>query len=84
MTRATRLLLSGGWYDAWKMHPLVYALPALGLLWLADARAYYRTGAWGAVMGQASVQRLIVSLAIVAIVLWASRFFGAWGGPVPV
>ena len=46
---------------------------------------YVRTGRWPALVGKG---RLVVASAIalwiLMVVVWISRFFGAFGGPVPV
>jgi hypothetical protein len=66
------------------MHPLVFFMPALGVLCAGDALGYVRTGTWGGVFLRRGVQRSILVVAVVAVLLWITRFFGAFGGPVPV
>jgi hypothetical protein len=87
LTRATLAALRGDWSTAWHLQPLfplvapiyVYLVVALGYRFVAGPRAK---------PASKRVDRVISVVAAVAvallIVVWASRFIGAFGGPVPV
>ena len=84
MTRATRLALHGRLGEATHMHPLWFVVvPALAWWFVVEARGFVRTGKWGT---PASPRAKRIAQAIVALVIcvWIARFFGAFGGPVPV
>ena len=87
MTRAAFALASGHLHDAIHLHPLVLPLvPLTALVALEGCYHYVRYGVWRSV---AFEQRwwVTVSSAILGflmLVVWFARFFGAFGGPVPV
>ena len=87
LTRATLRLFHGDLAGALAFHPLVLlVLPMLGFYAGANAIGYLVEGEWGWVdrrMGPRSEGLAWVFLALV-IGVWISRFFGAFGGPVPV
>jgi hypothetical protein len=80
--RATLALARGEVAHALALHPLVLVvLPTLGLGVLRVARSRRgritaREGTW--------VMVLATVLLVALIGVWAARFFGAFGGPVPV
>lgn len=85
LTRATLALLHGDVAEAVRFHPLApVAVPFLALyvgartLW-EIARGTPARGRWEEVC-----QRILAVLAVSAVIVWAARFFGAFGGPVPV
>lgn len=85
MTRATRLALHGEIAQATAMHPLVWiVVPFVGGMFALETVGYLRTGAWGATARVRWLQRLLVAVAALVFVVWIARFFGAFGGPVPV
>ncbi len=84
MTRAVRLLLHGDFAGATRMHPLVWVvIPLLAVLAALEVRGYVREGAWGTAI-RPLWARVVAFVAIgMLVVVWASRFCGAFGGPVP-
>jgi len=88
-TRAIGLLLAGDVRAAWRLQPvapwmvlhtLMYALCMFVKNEARGSRLSHnaidrvqRLAAWGLALG-----------AVIEAVLWVARFFGAWGGPVPV
>jgi len=87
LSRASRALLAGHWGEAFHLHPLVYLiLPTLGVYVAGQAFSYVvsrQTWVHRAVNSQWLERAMIVLMAL-ALALWISRFFGAFGGPVPV
>jgi hypothetical protein len=96
LTRATLALLHGDLASALRFHPLVFVLaPAyLGLLAMVAIGYVRGTPVWatgGAAPGQPrgllfskTVTRLTWVLVVLVFAVWISRFFGWFGGPVPV
>jgi hypothetical protein len=87
LTRAAWLLVRGDWYGALALHPLSPLLvPGVGAL-LAWRLSRYVTGTERSL---ASARRTrwseVLSLLLLGAVLgvWIARFFGAFGGAVPV
>ena len=87
MTRATLSALHGDFATSFHFHPLAFILvPLLGLYALGHACSYIRhgvsqvdtvvTGKW--------IDRFLLLLLITMLGVWIARFFGAFGGPVPV
>lgn len=87
MTRATLALLRGDFAQAFHIHPLAVVIsPLFGLYAGAHTISYIR---WGQsrvdeVFRGRWVDRSLLLLLLLMIALWISRFFGAFGGPVPV
>jgi hypothetical protein len=87
MTRATLALFRGDVSTALHFHPLVFViLPTLGLFFGTNLLMYVLRGEWGWVDGKmgkgiSAVAALFLAL---TVAVWVSRFFGAFGGPVPV
>jgi hypothetical protein len=87
LTRATLALAHGHLAEALRFHPLVLlALPGFAALFGSNAIVYIHTGRWGWAERQMGRGFTWVSGVIVVLLfaLWFSRFFGAFGGPVPV
>jgi hypothetical protein len=88
MTRAVRLLLFGDVMGSLRMHALAVpsALSTL-LVVLATIWATFRRGSpldiWR-LRGGAAVIALFLAVNGANLLLWAARWFGACGGPVPV
>jgi hypothetical protein len=87
LTRATLRLAQGDLAGALAFHPLVpVALPLVVAFGTTNAVAYVVTGRWGYV--DRLQGRFITWCAVLLMLLfggvWAARFFGAFGGPVPV
>lgn len=96
LTRATFALLRGDFGAAYRLHPLVFVLTPVytGLLALIGW-SYVRGGTapsvlssgvdWGRRLLLGRVASAAAGLLIVlAFAVWIARFFGAFGGPVPV
>jgi hypothetical protein len=96
LTRATLALLHGDLAAALRFHPLVFVLAPIYLGLLATVAIGYVRGApvWatvGAAPGQPrgllfskTVTRLVWVLVVLVFAVWILRFFGWFGGPVPV
>jgi hypothetical protein len=87
LTRATVALLQGHVAEALHLHPLsVLISPLLAAAFAYNAVVYVREGRWAAAEGLQG--RWITACSVVLMVLllgvWIARFFGAFGGPVPV
>ncbi|WP_437301796.1 DUF2752 domain-containing protein [Sorangium sp. So ce388] len=87
LTRATLALAHGRVAEALHFHPLSPIMAPLVIAALAYNAAIYvkdgRVAATESVQG-AWVTRLGVALAVLMVTVWVARFFGAFGGPVPV
>ncbi|MDC0676312.1 DUF2752 domain-containing protein [Sorangium atrum] len=87
LTRATLALAQGHLADALRLHPLSPVMAPLVIAALAyNAAIYVKDGRIAAAEGMqgAWVTRLGIALAILMLTVWIARFFGAFGGPVPV
>lgn len=87
MTRATMALLRGDVAQAYQFHPVAIVLvPLLGVYAVASAVSYIRHGRSRVdqVLSSLPVTVGLVLLLVLLIVVWIARFFGAFGGPVPV
>ncbi|MBN2195143.1 MAG: DUF2752 domain-containing protein [Polyangiaceae bacterium] len=87
--RATFALLSGEFRTALALHPLVFVVvPALGggVLLGVMRRLLPRSRAeWvHSLRLKRTVHVGTVGFAVTAIAVWIARFFGAFGGPVPI
>jgi hypothetical protein len=89
LTRAALALAVGDLSDAVAKHPLSPALIPLGawLGWRELSLGASRGGASGSGRRGASerlVAALVAAVVALSLVVWIARFFGAFGGPVPV
>ena len=88
MTRAVRLLAAGHVGASLRMHPL--ALPVLGIWLLLMATTLWTTAIHGSPLAMMKGRLGRITLAAIAVVytavfmLWIARWFGLFGGPVPV
>jgi hypothetical protein len=87
LTRATLAVLGGHPHEAAHLHPLVFVVtPVIAVAFTYNALAYVRHGEWFAserLKGRWVTGAWLV-LGAAMILLWIARFFGAFGGPVPV
>jgi hypothetical protein len=87
LTRATLAALHGHFHEAAHLHPLVFVVtPVIAVAFTYNALAYVRRGEWFAserVSGK-WINRAWITLGVAMLALWIVRFFGAFGGPVPV
>ena len=87
-TRSLRTLLAGDVASAFRVHPVAPFAVALALV--TGARAVYLVARDGhaQALGRSASGRLLVRVwaAVLAaeLVLWIARWFGLFGGPVPV
>ena len=87
LTRATLALAHGHVAEALHFHPLSIVLAPLVVVAVGyNAAVYVWAGKTAAAEGLQGrwVTRLGVLLAVVMVAVWIARFFGAFGGPVPV
>ncbi|MFZ5890072.1 MAG: DUF2752 domain-containing protein [Myxococcota bacterium] len=90
LTRATLALLRGDVHAALHLHPLVFVLTPLFVALLASALWSYVRGPnaseraprvrWSSPW----ISRIAWLLLALTLGVWVARFFGAFGGPVPV
>ncbi len=84
LTRATRLALGGHFSAATHMHPLWFVvLPYLAVVGAMQFRHQLK---YGQLMPRAPrwVGLAGAALIVLLVGVWISRFFGAFGGPVPI
>jgi hypothetical protein len=87
MTRATLAALHGDFAASFHFHPLaVILVPLLALYSLGHAYSYLRHGVSqiDTVVSGKWIDRFLLLLLITMLGVWIVRFFGAFGGPVPV
>ncbi len=87
LTRATLSLLHGDLHAAAHLHPLVFVVtPVIAVAFAYNALAYVRGGEWFASerLKARWINAAWITLGVAMIALWIARFFGAFGGPVPV
>ncbi|WP_437642062.1 DUF2752 domain-containing protein [Sorangium sp. So ce854] len=87
LTRATLALAQGRVAEALHFHPLAPIMAPLVIAAIAyNAAVYVKDGRIAATESAqgAWVTRLGVALAVLMVTVWVARFFGAFGGPVPV
>ena len=87
LTRATLALAQGHVHEALQFHPLSLIIAPLVIAAFSyNAVTYVLRGRWfsaEAVQGRV-VTGLGIALGAAVIIVWIARFFGAFGGPVPV
>jgi len=87
-TRAVLALVRGDLTGVLQMNPLgpvaAVLLGALGVQALASVLVRGDFHALGAGPVGRSMTRALVAVVVLQIALWIARFFGAFGGPVPV
>jgi Protein of unknown function (DUF2752) len=88
MTRASLCMLRGDFATAMRFHPLSPVLfPVATAVLAANSFAYVRTGHWGYVESfryKRAIMLFTISMVAIVIAVWAMRFLGYFGGPVPV
>lgn len=87
LTRATLAVLGGDIDAAVHLHPLVFVVtPVIAITFAYNAIHYVRRGQWFASeqLKGPWVNAAWITLGAAMIVLWIARFFGLFGGPVPV
>ncbi len=87
LTRASLALLRGDLSTALSLHPLApLVTPVVGVAMGAQLFSYVRTGTLFELHGKLArwANGLLLTTAAAMFCLWIARFFGAFGGPVPV
>ena len=87
LTRATLALLHGNVGDALQFHPLSIIISPLVIGFVVyKSWLYIVKGRWWQIDKRGGVwsTRASTALVIVTIAVWIARFFGLFGGPVPV
>lgn len=87
LTRAALELAQGHVAEALRLHPLsVILVPVIGLFLAYNALAYLRDGRTSATesLQGRTATAIAVALGVLGVGVWIARFFGAFGGPVPV
>jgi hypothetical protein len=86
LTRATFALLHGHLGESLSFHPLAIVISPLLVAYVTyNSVSYVITGRWSSpgridrVTTKGSMALIVIMLAV-----WLARFFGAFGGPVPV
>jgi hypothetical protein len=87
LTRATLAALRGDLATAWSLHPL-FAVLAPVYVYLVGTLTYrFVAGDRAKPVSRRANHILSIvagTAAVLMLVVWAARFFGAFGGPVPV
>lgn len=87
LTRATFALAQGHVHEAAHFHPLVFIVtPVVSVMFAYNAFSYVKSGVWFAsekLKGR-FVNAAWLALGALMLGVWIARFFGAFGGPVPV
>lgn len=87
LTRAGVELLQGHVHEAFHLHPLVIPIvPIFAIIVLQGTYNYIRYNRWYtfAFLQHRMITIGTIILGVVTIGVWIARFFGAFGGPVPV
>jgi hypothetical protein len=86
LTRAALAMARGDFARATALHPLAIVLvPLVALVLGRHALSYVRTGsAWTGTRANRWSEYLGAALVFSLLFVWIARFFGFWGGPVPV
>lgn len=87
LTRATLALLHGNMGEALQFHPLSILISPLVIGFIAyKSWLYLVKGRWWEIDKRRGIwsTRASTALVIVTIAVWIARFFGLFGGPVPV
>ena len=87
LTRATLALLQGHVSESLHFHPLVIPIAPLTIAAVAMAALrYVRVGQFESYDETRSrpTTAVVVVLGVLSFAVWIARFFGAFGGPVPV
>ncbi len=86
LTRATLALAQGHLHEAIAFHPLAPLISPLAVGFLGyGAFVYVRSGRWPALAGPGSAWLVAAGLmGLLLVAVWIARFYGAFGGPVPV
>ncbi len=85
VTRAAGALVHGDLAAAWSLQPLAFVvLPWVAALVVVESIGFVRRGELGTFLRHRAARVSGLAIALALFALWIARFFGAWGGPVPV
>ena len=87
LTRAALALMRGDAAEALHLHPLsVVLVPVIGLVLAHNALSYVKDGRVAATESLQGRRPTVIAIVLGALglIVWIARFFGAFGGPVPV
>lgn len=85
LTRAARAALQLDFAGATHVHPLWFVvLPALGAFVAIEVGSYVVRGRAFGLDKRRSVRVVFGTIIVLLVVVWVARFFGAFGGPVPI
>lgn len=86
LTRSTLAAVRGDLLAAFHMQPFAFiATPLLAVMAVDTARQFLLTGRASLSRRFAPVYAKVFAVTMVSMVaFWVARFFGFWGGPVPV
>jgi Protein of unknown function (DUF2752) len=85
LSRAVQSLVTGDYRYALQSQPLVVVVfPFLLVLITLEMSTYVWTGAFGYWARKRPFRVTLIVLAVALFVVWIARFFGLFGGPVPV
>ncbi len=83
VTTATKLAISGHLHAALALHPLVLVVsPFVAIIVALELGTYVWNGNLGTWSEKKEARGATVVIALALFMLWLSRFFGAFGGPV--
>ncbi|MBK8256008.1 MAG: DUF2752 domain-containing protein [Polyangiaceae bacterium] len=87
LTRASIAMIAGDVHTAAHLHPLVFLVtPIIAIMFGYNSYSYVRFGKWFASerFNSPLFNAAWIIIGALMIALWIARFFGAFGGPVPV
>lgn len=87
LSRATLAALRGDFASAFKLHPAVFVVVPMITLFMLGQVAVYVNPEWTRLeklLRARWLESTMILVMLLVIALWIARFFGAFGGPVPV
>ncbi len=85
VSRAVRAGLGGDTSAAFHFHPLwTFVVVIVGAIVIAEIVSFIQSGGFRDYVGRTVLHRAGLGLSVLLFILWAIRFVGAFGGPVPI
>src|SRR5260221_13423556 len=85
VSRAVRAGLGGDTSNAFHFHPLwTFVVVVVGAIVIAEIVSFIQSGGFRDYVGRTVLHRAGLGLSVLLFILWAIRFVGAFGGPVPI